>query len=196
MPPGSAGLDSGYNEGYAHLSAALQRDPDIFVSLHFNGANDPNVGGTAVYYSPAGGEQNESLATLMTADILAAIRAAGYEPPYALTLDDLTIGKTYGGLATLGNVAASGGNRLFGVPAVLLEPLFETNPTERAVIESDLLHQQIAAAIVRTITIYLGDGAAVVETSVLSSDTTAWHAEMRRRSRLRSPRLVVSTSAR
>lgn len=196
MPPGSAELDSGYNEGYAHLSAALRRDPDIFISLHFNGAADPNVGGTAVYYSPAGGAQNEAFATLMTAELLSAIRATGYEPPNALALDDLTIGKSYGGLATLGNLAASDGNRLYGVPAVLLEPLFESNPTERAVIAGDLLHQQIAAAVVRAITSYLGVGAATFETSDATSDATARQSEMRLRSRRRSPRFVVSARAR
>lgn len=159
MPPNSAAVDAGYSEGYAHLSAALQRDPDIIVSLHFNGSSDPATRGTAVYFSPAGGGQNSSFANLMIAEITRALNAVGYEPPYALALDDVTIGKTYGGLATLGNLYPTGGNRIYGVPAVLLEPLFETNPAERAIIERAALHQELANAIVRAIGAYLAAGA-------------------------------------
>lgn len=155
MPPNAASVDAGYSEGYAHLSAALRRDPDVLVSLHFNGSEDPSVAGSAVYYSPAGGDQNVALAALMIGEVRHALNAVGYEPPYALALDDLTIGKTYGGLATLGNVYPDGGNRIYGVPAVLLEPLFETNPQERAIISTDALHQELGASVARAIETYL-----------------------------------------
>ena len=197
MPPGSAGLDSGYNEGYAHLSSALRRDPDFVISLHFNGSDDPSVGGTAVYFSPAGGPQNVLFAERMAPELLAAIRNSGYEPPYALALDDLSIGKTYGGLATLGNLATSDGNRLFGVPAVLLEPLFESNPTERAIIQGDRLHYEIGAAIVRAVTSYLGEsGMASEEESDALLIAAERHSMRRRSSNRRSPALVANVRAR
>ena len=92
--------------------------------------------------------------------VLAALRSRGYEPPYANATEDGTIGKTYGHLATLGNVYSAPfafeGNRLASVPSVLVEPLFETNPTERALIQDDATIAAFAQAYVRAANRYFG----------------------------------------
>jgi N-acetylmuramoyl-L-alanine amidase len=48
------------------------------------------------------------------------------------------------------------GNRLAGVPAVLVEPLFETNPTERALIQDDATIAEFAKAYVRAADRFFG----------------------------------------
>jgi|GEM_PF-951655 len=160
MPPNAASMDPGYNQGYAHTTRALQLDPDLYISLHYNGSSNPNARGLTIYYCDYAGTQNAGLAAIIRDELLAALRSRGYEPPYANTAEDGTIGKTYGHLATLGNVYSAPfafeGNRLTGVPAVLVEPLFETNATERALIQDDATIAAFAEAYVRAANRYFG----------------------------------------
>lgn len=160
MPPNAASMTLDYNQGYAHTTRALQYEPDLYISLHYNGSSDPNARGMTIYYCDYGGTQNASLAVIIRDELLAALRARGYEPPYANATEDAAIGKSYGHLATLGNVYNAPfdfqGNRLAGVPAVLVEPLFETNPTERALILDDATIAEFAKAYVRAANRYFG----------------------------------------
>ena len=77
-----------------------------------------------------------------------------------MAAEDSEIGKTYGELSTLGNVFNAPfdfvGNRMQGIPAVLTEALFETNPTERALIADDTTLSEFASAYVRAIDAYFG----------------------------------------
>jgi N-acetylmuramoyl-L-alanine amidase len=160
MPDNADSMDVSYNEGYAHASAALQYGPDLVLSIHYNAADDPDVAGATVYYCDNGGPQNATLAALMRDELASAFAELGYEPPYVDATEDSAIGNTYGELATLGNVYNApfdyAGNRLDGIPAVLTETLFETNPTERALIEDDMTLDAIAQAYVRAIDAYFG----------------------------------------
>lgn len=160
MPENAASMEQGYNQGYAHTTRALQYAPDLYLSLHYNGSDNPSVAGLTIYYCDNGGAQNGSLAELVRSELVKALGEVGYTPPYANTAEDGTIGKTYGHLATLGNVYSAPyafvTNRLPGIPAVLTEPLFETNPTERALIQDDATHQAFARAYVRAIDRYFG----------------------------------------
>jgi N-acetylmuramoyl-L-alanine amidase len=160
MPSNAASMDPGYNQGYAHTTRALQFEPDLYISLHYNGSSDPNARGLTIYYCDYAGTQNAGLAIIIRDELLAALRSRGYEPPYANASEDGTIGKTYGHLATLGNVYSAPfvfeGNRLAGVPAVLVEPLFETNPTERALIQDDATIAEFAKAYVRAADRFFG----------------------------------------
>jgi len=160
MPANAASMDPGYNQGYAHTTRALQLEPDLYISLHYNGSSSPDARGLTIYYCDYAGTQNAGLATIVRDELLAALRSRGYEPPYANAAEDSTIGKTYGHLATLGNVYSAPFtfevNQLAGVPAVLVEPLFETNPTERALILDDATHTAFAQAYVRAVDRYFG----------------------------------------
>jgi N-acetylmuramoyl-L-alanine amidase len=160
MPSNAASMDQGYNQGYAHTTRALQFEPDLYVSLHYNGSSSPDARGLTVYYCDYGGTQNAALAAIVRDELLAALRSSGYEPPYANATEDGAIGKTYGHLATLGNVYSAPfafeGNRLGGTPAVLVEPLFETSPTERALIADDATIDAFARAYVRAVNRYFG----------------------------------------
>lgn len=160
MPPNAATMDAGYNQGYAHTTRALELQPDLYISLHYNAAGSSAVGGMTTYYCDFGGGQNRVLAEIVTEELLSAMRSVGYEPPYAQASEDGSIGKVYGHLATLGNVYSAPfafeSNRLAGIPAVLTEPLFMTNPAELALIEQDATHQAFAAAYLRAVDRYFG----------------------------------------
>lgn len=160
MPDNAETMDPGYNQGYAHTSRAIQLQPDLYISMHYNGSSNPETRGMTIYYCDYAGTQNASLAIIIRDELLAALRSRGYEPPYADATEDGAIGKSYGHLATLGNVYSAPfvfeGNRLAGIPAVLVEPLFETNPTERALILDDATQVAFAQAYVRAVDRYFG----------------------------------------
>jgi N-acetylmuramoyl-L-alanine amidase len=159
LPANPAGFDAGYLEGYAHATRILALRPDLAISIHYNGSTSAAAAGSTTYYSARGGPQNERLATLVQREIGAALRDRGYTPPYSRIDLDTTIGKTYGGLATLGNVASTptsqtSVNRMIGLPIVLTEALFETNATERALIADDATIARIAEGYARAIEAY------------------------------------------
>jgi N-acetylmuramoyl-L-alanine amidase len=158
LPPELAQYDAGYLEGYAHASRILALQPDLAISIHYNAVASGPGGGSETFYCGLGGPQSSRLATLLQGEIGAALAERGYTPPYSRVSEDGGIGKSYGHLATLGNVddptGRAIGNRLVGVPIVLTEALFETNPTERAMIVDDPTIARLAAGYVRAIDAY------------------------------------------
>ena len=159
LPANPAGFDAGYLEGYAHATRILALKPDLAISIHYNGAASTQAAGSTTYYSDKGGPQNQRLATLVQREIAAALHDRGYTPPYSRIDLDTTIGKTYGGLATLGSVASTPGsqssvNRMIGLPIVLTEALFETNPAERALIADDATIARLSEGYARAIDEY------------------------------------------
>lgn len=155
LHPATDGMPHDYVEGYVHASKALEFDPQLFISLHFNGSENPFQAGLTIYFSPTGGDQNERLSMLVRDELTAELQANGYDPPSASSSPDTTAGKSYGGFATLGNVYSAPQiwveNRMFGIPAVLIEPLFETNPVERTLIQDEQIIEAIAAALARSV---------------------------------------------
>lgn len=126
-----------YQEGFLHGSAILALKPDLAIAIHYNGGGSAAQRWTETFWcargQAAGADQNQRLAQLVHAELLAALRGVGYSPIDHGANEDNTIGKPYGHLATLGNVT-DGSNRMVGLPAILTEALFETNPTEAALI--------------------------------------------------------------
>jgi len=158
LPESPRAYDAGYLEGYAHATRILALEPDLAVSIHYNAAPSGPGGGTVTFYCDLGGSQNARLAQLIQAEIGLALRERGYAPPYSRAEEDGTIGKTYGHLATLGNVRDPAGlvlrNRMVGLPIVLTEALFETNPIERALIADNATIGRLADGYVRGIDAY------------------------------------------
>ncbi|MFN8514277.1 MAG: N-acetylmuramoyl-L-alanine amidase [Chloroflexia bacterium] len=159
LPANPAGYDAGYLEGYAHATRILALQPDLAISIHYNASTSASAAGSTTYYAVGGGPQNLQLATLVQREIAAALRDRGYTPPYSRVDLDTTIGKTYGGLATLGSVASTPNsqtsvNRMSGLPIVLTEALFETNAAERALITDDATIARIAEGYARAIDAY------------------------------------------
>lgn len=160
LPANPGNYDAGYLEGYAHASQILALEPDLAVSIHYNAAASGSGGGSATFYCALGGPQNERLGAMIQMEVAAALRERGYTPPYSRVVEDGGIGKSYGHLATLGNVAdpvgRAIGNRMMGLPIVLTEALFETNPAERALIVDDTTIAQLAEGYARAIDAYFG----------------------------------------
>ena len=82
MPDNADSMDLSYNQGYAHTTKALQYAPDLLLSIHYNGFDDPDVAGATVYYCDNGGPQNATLAGLMRDELAGAFAEIGYDPPY------------------------------------------------------------------------------------------------------------------
>ena len=158
LPADPSAYDAGYLEGYAHATKILALEPDLAVSIHYNAAPSGPGGGSTTFYCDLGGSQNARLAELLQAEIEVALRDRGYTPPYSRAQEDGAIGKSYGHLATLGNLndqdGRSIGNRMPGLPIVLTEALFETNPTERALIADEATVARLADGYVRAIDAY------------------------------------------
>lgn len=159
-PWNADGMDLGYVQGYVHASAAIALGADMLISLHYNGSDDPSAAGMTIYYCENGGTQNMLFAVIVRDALADALASVGYLPPYARATEDGAIGKAYGHLATLGNSYDApfvfAGNRLAGVPAVLTEPLFETNPDEGALLTDAATYDALARGYLEAVNRWFG----------------------------------------
>jgi N-acetylmuramoyl-L-alanine amidase len=119
----------------------------IYVSLHFNGNNDPRVGGSSVYYNPENhGPASQRLAALLQQEIVARVReATGYPLRDIGVLSDLTAGKPYGHFFSLRGP----------FPSALVEAMFLTNPREAALLADEATLDALADAYAAAIQRYL-----------------------------------------
>ncbi len=160
LPPNGADFPRGFSHAYAHASAALQFDPDLVFVLHFNGNADPDVAGVELYYCENGGPQNLALAEIVREELVVALDGIGYQTPSARIFEDITVARGNRHVPSLGNLYDAPreyrGNRYAGIPVVLTEALYETNPTERALIEDPATHDALARAYVRAADRYFG----------------------------------------
>jgi N-acetylmuramoyl-L-alanine amidase len=119
----------------------------IYVSLHFNGNNDPRVGGSSVYYNPANhGQPSQRLAALLQQEIVARVReATGYPLRDIGVLSDLTAGKPYGHFFSLRGP----------FPSALVEAMFLSNPREAAMLADEATLDALADAYAAGIQRYL-----------------------------------------
>jgi len=109
----------------------------IYVSIHFNAGatGDTRLAGTETYFnSQNAGDESYRLAAALQRQVLAAIRAFGYETPDRGVKEDLSAGKPYGHFFSLRG----------GMPSVLVEGLFLSNPTEATLLLRDEARQAIA----------------------------------------------------
>jgi N-acetylmuramoyl-L-alanine amidase len=160
LPPNGADFPPGFSHAYAHATKALQFEPDMIIQLHFNGHSDPSVGRLEVYYCELGGSQNLVLAEIVAEELRAALRALGHEPQAMQVAEDLGVARGNRHFPSLGNLYDAPrehrGNRYAGIPVVLTEPLYETNPVQRALILDDATHVALAEAYVRAANRYFG----------------------------------------
>ena len=119
----------------------------VYVSLHFNGNNDPRVGGSSVYYNPENhGPASQRLAALLQQEIVARVReATGYPLRDIGVLSDLTAGKPYGHFFSLRGP----------FPSALVEAMFLTNPREAALLADEATLDALADAYAVAIQRYL-----------------------------------------
>jgi N-acetylmuramoyl-L-alanine amidase len=160
LPPNGDDFPRGFSHAYAHASAALQYDPDMVIALHYNGHNDPNVARLEVYYCELGGPQNLQFAEIVRDELVVALNSVGFDPPGTWIGEDLSVARGNRHFPSLGNLYDAPrtwlGNRFEGIPVVLTEPLYLTNPTGFALLEDDATHEAIAEAYVRAANRYFG----------------------------------------
>lgn len=114
-------------------SVANGSNADFFLSFHLNGSGDPEKSGTSTYYYPHSAE-GKRLAESIHQSLLAALGRR----------DGGSHGKNFAVL------------RLTRIPAVLIEPIYITNPEEERLVEDEAFRQKIAVAVLNGVKNYLG----------------------------------------
>ena len=117
----------------------------LYVSVHFN-AGAPGLSGTETYYnSENAGPESYRLAEALQGNVVAAIRELGHPVVNRGVKEDLWAGKPYGHFFSLRG----------GMPSVLVEGLFMSNPAEAALRLQESTRQMIAQGYVGGILEYL-----------------------------------------
>ncbi len=123
----------------------------VFVSIHLNGFGIPSVRGAECYYNGDNqGEASRLLARSIQDRVLAEVAAAGYDLPDRGVKEDLSAGKPYGHFFSLRG----------GMPSVLVESMFLTNPREASLLNDDSIREAVARGIAAGIAEQLEIGAA------------------------------------
>ena len=100
----------------------------IYVSVHFNGHPNAALRGTETYYNGDNfGPQSRRLAEALQRNVVAELRAIGYDTSDRGVKEDLTAGKPYGHFFSLRGPQ----------PSALVEGLFLSNPQEAALLRQD-----------------------------------------------------------
>jgi len=137
----------------------------VLVSVHFNVGSSPADAGTLTTYDAARpfAAANKELATLLQADMVAALRAVpGWDVPDDGVVTDDTVGNAltaaaaaYGHLLVLGPARPGFFTTPSAMPGALIEPLFLTDPFEGTVAASAQGQQVMAHAIALAVTTFL-----------------------------------------
>src|SRR4051794_442332 len=107
----------------------------IYVSLHFDGIDNPAVKGTEAFYNADNfGAESKRLAESIQHHMVDEIRALGYPTVDRGANSDLKAGKPYGHFFMLRGP----------MPSVCGEPLFLTNPTEGTMMLQEETRQAVA----------------------------------------------------
>jgi N-acetylmuramoyl-L-alanine amidase len=123
----------------------------VLVSIHFDGFNDPAVGGTETFYDSA--RPFAATSKRLAADLQAGLVAGlGTSDRGVWTDDQLAApaltpsGDSYGHLIELGPASAGWVDDPSQMPGALVEPLFITNPAEARTATDPAGQQRIAEA--------------------------------------------------
>jgi N-acetylmuramoyl-L-alanine amidase len=151
---GAMTADAVHRDLVDRAACANASQASVLVSIHFDGFDDPSVGGTETFYDaarPFVGE-NKRLAQDLQAALVAGL---GSNDRGVWTDDQLaapaltTSGNLYGHLIELGPAANGWVENPSQMPGALVEPLFITNPAE-ARLASDPAGQQRMALSLET----------------------------------------------
>lgn len=148
-------LPAGYNATRADLQERIdianRAGADVFISIHNNGAADPDQSGTEVWYD---GKRpfaafNQALAEAAQAALVEAIRGAGH-PVVDRGIKEDSQFRVFQGRAypifVLGPPRTGTTNsRATQMPAILGETLFLSNPVEAELLKQDRILAAIAA---------------------------------------------------
>ncbi|MBD84073.1 MAG: N-acetylmuramoyl-L-alanine amidase [Acidiferrobacteraceae bacterium] len=155
---------------------SMERNADLFLSVHADAAQRKSAEGASVYILSTDGASSEMGKWLAqrenAADLAGGVDIGQQDPSLQKTLLDMgldwKIRESYDlGLALLGSLEQVGGlhSRTVGragfavlkavdIPAVLIETGFMTNPAEEQALQQDLTQERIAGAIYRGLSAY------------------------------------------
>ena len=173
-------LRRGDRSGRRLTAAAVKRDlvarnrcanagaADVAVSVHLNSFDDSTVGGTETVYNAnrAYSARNRRLATLLQTSMLASLGASGLASDDRGVRTDAGAGgaaltreaAAYGQLLLLGPAAPPWFTSPTRMPAVVVEPLFVTNPVEVRFAASAAGRDALARGVAAGLDAYFGRG--------------------------------------
>jgi N-acetylmuramoyl-L-alanine amidase len=133
-------------------ACANAADASVLVSIHFNGFDDPAVGGSETFYDSARpfAVENKRLAQDLQSAVVASLGASdrGVWTDDQLAAPTLTsAGSRYDHLIELGPAATGWVDDPSRMPGALVEPLFLTNPKEAKFASDAAGQQRIASAL-------------------------------------------------
>jgi N-acetylmuramoyl-L-alanine amidase len=142
------------------VACANASNASVLVSIHFDGFNDPAVGGTETFYDAARpfAATSKRLAVDLQAGLVAGLGTSdrGVWTDDQLAAPALTAsGDVYGHLIELGPAAAGWVDDPSQMPGALVEPLFITNLSEAQVATDPAGQQRIAQALEAGLVKYL-----------------------------------------
>ena len=136
----------------------------ILLGVYFDSGASADNAGSVTAYDPARSfaAGNLRLATLVQADVLAALNAHGWAIPDDGVVSDVSLGgpalsaaaAAYGHLLLLGPAKPGYFDTASQMPGALIEPLFITDPFEGSIAASGAGQQAIAAGLARAVTQY------------------------------------------
>lgn len=105
---------------------------DLFISVHYNGFNDPSANGTETFWHTSGSSESRRLANLLQEELLNKLkrRNRGVKQANFYVL------------------------RESRMPSALIEPLFVTNPIEEKIISEERNQLKVAEAVINAIVKY------------------------------------------
>jgi N-acetylmuramoyl-L-alanine amidase len=136
----------------ARIACANTSQASVLLSIHFDGFDDPSVGGTETFYDAARpfASENKRLATDLQAALVAGL---GSNDRGTFTDDEVAAptltssGSLYGHLIELGPAEPGWVDSPSQMPGALVEPLFITNPSEAGVASDPAGQRRIALAL-------------------------------------------------
>jgi len=138
------------DEYQAVVDLANESGADLMVSIHNNGSTNKAISGTEVWFSPlrSFADKNLLLARLLQANLVASIRALGYNTIDRGIKDD-SVYRVFNGRVYEIFVLGEADNTRFhpraaNMPAALGESLFLTNDADAAMLAQDRTQQAIA----------------------------------------------------
>lgn len=148
----------------ARIACANAARATLLLAIHFNGFEDPDVGGSEVFYDAARpfADQNRQLALLLQARL---VKSLGVDDRGVQSDDELDAptlsdaAAAYGHLMELGPAAAGYVDVPTAMPGALAEPLFITNPDEAQKLIGADGRRQVAGALAAGLLSFL-EGAA------------------------------------
>lgn len=153
--------DAVHKDLVARIACANAAHADALLSVHFNGFDDPSVGGTETFYDPdrSFAARSRTLAQSLQAALVRALGTDDRGVTSDTELDASTLtnaGAAYGHLVELGPAQPGWVDTPSTMPGALVEPLFVTDPDEAAVARSAAGQQRIAQALYNGLKGYLG----------------------------------------